>query len=81
MYQVAFAVDLFPRFVPWLMLNRMGLAVLIHPNTRRPHDDHLVNALWLGEVLPLKGEILPVEVGEEGIEELPQPNTNPTIPP
>ncbi len=26
MYQVAFAVDLFPRFVPWLMLNRMGLA-------------------------------------------------------
>ena len=46
MYQVAFAVELFPRFVPWLMLNRMGLSILVHPNTRRPHDDHLANALW-----------------------------------
>jgi aromatic ring-cleaving dioxygenase len=81
MYQVAFAVDLFPRVVPWLMLNRMGLAVLVHPNTRRPRDDHLSNALWLGEVLPLKGEILPVEVAEDGIEELPEPNTNPTLQP
>lgn len=78
MYQVAFAIDLFPRFVPWLMLNRMDLAILVHPNTRRPRDDHLVNALWLGEVLPLKGEILPVEVAESEIETLPAPNTNPT---
>jgi len=81
MYQVAFAVDLFPRFVPWLMLNRMGLAILVHPNTRRPRDDHLVNALWLGEVLPVKGEFLPVEVAEDEIEELPEPNTNPTLQP
>lgn len=78
MYQVAFALELFPRFVPWLMLNRMDLAVLVHPNTRRPRDDHLVNALWLGEVLPLKGEILPVEVAEGEIETLPAPNTSPT---
>src|SRR5690242_120249 len=48
MYQVAFAVDLFPRFVPWLMLNRMGLSILVHPNTRWPHADHLTHALWLG---------------------------------
>lgn len=81
MYQVAFAVDLFPRFVPWLMLNRMGLTVLVHPNTHRPRDDHAKNALWLGGVLPLKGEILPVEVAEDGIEELPEPNTNPTLQP
>ena len=81
MYQVAFAVDLFPRFVPWLMLNRMGLSVLVHPNTRRPHDDHLVNALWLGERLPLKGDMLPAEVAEDGGEELPPPNTNPTLQP
>jgi DOPA 4,5-dioxygenase len=81
MYQVAFAVDLFPRFVPWLMLNRMGLSVLVHPNTRRPHDDHLANALWLGEKLPLKGDILPAEVVENAVEELPPPNTCPTLQP
>jgi aromatic ring-cleaving dioxygenase len=77
MYQVAFAVDLFPRFVPWLMLNRLGLTVLIHPNTRRPRDDHLRNALWLGEPLPVKGDILPVEVSQEEVEKLPAPNTSP----
>ena len=81
MYQVAFAVDLFPRFVPWLMLNRMGLSVLIHPNTRRPHDDHLVNALWLGEQLALKGDMLPAEVAEDAVEDLPPPNTAPTLTP
>ena len=46
-----------------------------------PRDDHLVNALWLGEVLPLKGEILPVEVGPDKVEELPPPNTSPTLRP
>jgi DOPA 4,5-dioxygenase len=81
MYQVAFAVELFPTIVPWLMLNGMGLSILVHPNTRRPRDDHLVNPLWLGEPLPLKGEILPVEVGADKVEELPPPNTNPTLQP
>lgn len=81
MYQVAFAVDLFPSFVPWLMLNRMGLSILVHPNTRRPRDDHLTHALWLGEKLPLKEEDLPVEVPETEIEKLPPPNTSPTMQP
>jgi len=49
MYQVAFAIEEVPRFVPWLMLNRDGLSVLVHPNTLWPKDDHLVHALWLGE--------------------------------
>lgn len=82
MYQVAFAVDLFPRFVPWLMLNRMELTVLVHPNTTRPRDDHLRHALWLGGALPLKGDILPVEIGPaDEIETLPEPNTNPSCQP
>src|SRR5262245_61036895 len=29
MYQLAFAVELFPVLVPWLMINRRGLSVLV----------------------------------------------------
>lgn len=64
MYQVAFAIDVFAELVPWLMLNRRGLRILVHPNTMAPRDDHLVHALWLGEPLALKGEVLPVRSDE-----------------
>ncbi len=59
MYQIAFEPDLFPTLVPFLMLNRMGLTVLVHPESGRPRDDHLQHAVWMGAVLPLKGDILP----------------------
>jgi aromatic ring-cleaving dioxygenase len=59
MFQVAFGTGLFERIVPWLMLNRRGLVVLVHPETGRPRDDHLLHALWMGERLPLNGSILP----------------------
>ena len=59
MYQVAFATGLFADFVPWLMLNRSGLTVLVHPNTLAPRDDHLIHALWLGPPLALKEAVLP----------------------
>ena len=58
MYQVAFPVAEFPRLVPWLMLNRNGLDVLVHPETGNPYDDHTVHALWLGAPQPLKTEVL-----------------------
>ena len=82
MYQVAFAVEEFPRFVPWLMLNRDGLSVLVHPNTLWPKDDHLVHALGLGAPLPINASMLPVEVpSRDQVEELPPANTAPTVRP
>jgi aromatic ring-cleaving dioxygenase len=54
MYQVAFPVAEFPKLVPWLMLNRGGLDVLVHPQTGNAYDDHAVHALWLGAPLPLR---------------------------
>jgi aromatic ring-cleaving dioxygenase len=54
MYQVAFAIDEFSRLVPWLMLNRDGLDILVHPITDDAVADHSRHALWLGSPLPLR---------------------------
>ena len=48
MYQVAFADEEFPGLVPWLMLNREELNVLVHPLTDDSVADHTHFALWLG---------------------------------
>jgi DOPA 4,5-dioxygenase len=58
MYQVAFAVEDFARLVPWLMLNRDGLDVLVHPLAGNAYADHTVFAMWLGEKLPLRLDVL-----------------------
>lgn len=58
MYQIAFAVEEFPRLLPFLMLNRAGLRILVHPETENAYRDHAVHALWLGEPVPLKFEVL-----------------------
>jgi aromatic ring-cleaving dioxygenase len=58
MYQVAFGIEEFSRIVPWLMLNRDGLIVLVHPETGDAYTDHAVNPLWLGEKLQLNVEML-----------------------
>jgi len=51
MYQVAFAPEEFGKVVPWLMLNREGLDVLVHPSTGDGKGDHLDRSLWLGTKL------------------------------
>ena len=58
MYQVAFAAAQFERIVPWLMLNRQGLTILVHPETGDDVADHEVYPLWLGEKLDLDIETL-----------------------
>ena len=58
MYQVAFAPDQFDGIVPWLMLHRRGLTVLVHPETGQDLVDHRDRALWMGRVLDLKLDML-----------------------
>ena len=58
MYQVAFAPDEFRRLVPWLMLNRRGLDVLVHPQTGDGYADHTQHASWLGATLKLRLDVL-----------------------
>jgi DOPA 4,5-dioxygenase len=53
MYQVAFSVSTFAKLVPWLMINRQGLDILVHPETGDDLQDHTENAIWLGEKQPL----------------------------
>jgi aromatic ring-cleaving dioxygenase len=58
MYQVKFLPNEFGKVVPWLMLNREGLDVLVHPETGNDVRDHTDHSLWLGERLELNIEVL-----------------------
>ena len=57
-FNVIFETPAFQHIVPWLMLNRDGLDVLVHPLTYSSYDDHSKIALWLGTPVPMKLEIL-----------------------
>ena len=57
MYQIAFPRELLAAFLPWLMLNRDGLTVLLHPETGNDYVDHSDHAAWFGAVLPLRLEV------------------------
>jgi aromatic ring-cleaving dioxygenase len=57
-FNVVFKVKEFEKLVPWLMLNRQGLDVLVHPLTESSYDDHSKNALWLGTPVPMKLDVL-----------------------
>ncbi|HEX2940863.1 MAG TPA: DOPA 4,5-dioxygenase family protein [Rhodopila sp.] len=59
MYQILFSVEVFPTLVPFVMMNRQDLTILLHPESGRPRDDHTLNAVWMGSVLPLNTAILP----------------------
>ena len=58
MYQIAFPRALLASFLPWLMLNRDGLTILLHPGTGNDYADHSDHAVWFGAVLPLRLEVL-----------------------
>jgi aromatic ring-cleaving dioxygenase len=52
-YSIAFDAEQFATLVPFLMMNRMGLTLLVHPLSGCSLDDHTQNAMWAGEVLPV----------------------------
>src|ERR1700693_4251119 len=58
MYQVKFATKEFTRIVPCLMLKRLRLNILVHPNTGDAHEDHATHALGLGNKLKLLLDVL-----------------------
>ena len=57
MYQIAFPSGMVESFLPWLMLNRDGLTILLHPETGNDYRDHTAHAAWLGAVLPLRLDV------------------------
>jgi aromatic ring-cleaving dioxygenase len=56
--QIIFTTAEFQNVVPWLMLNRSGLDVMIHPLTDDSVEDHSRYALWLGTPVSLRLETL-----------------------
>ncbi len=51
--RLGFSLACFSALVPWPMLNRRGLSVLVHPVTGDARADHTDHALWLGPPLPI----------------------------
>src|SRR5439155_26591150 len=56
---VIFKPDQFEHVVPYLMLHRDGLDVLVHPLTEDAVEDHTDFAMWLGKPVELKIHTLP----------------------
>ena len=52
-FRVRFSRGHFGRIVPWLMLHRERLSILVHPYSEDHLADHTARALWLGKRLPL----------------------------
>ena len=56
---VIFTPDQFAQVVPYLMVHRAGLDVLVHPQTEDAVEDHTDFALWLGQPVALHIDTLP----------------------
>ena len=57
-FQVLLPEAQFAPVVEWLLHNRRGLDVLVHGVSGDDLKDHTEHALWLGQSLPLKLEVL-----------------------
>ena len=57
-FNVMFETPEFQNIVPWLMLNRDGLDILVHPLTDSSYNDHTAYAMWLGAPVALRTDTL-----------------------
>ncbi len=56
--QLAFRAERFAEVIPWLMLHRNGLVVLVHPITGNDLRDHRDFPMWMGTARPLDLTVL-----------------------
>jgi len=63
-FNVIFEAPEFQNIVTWLMFNREGLDVLVHPLSESNYDDHTKLALWLGTPVALRLERLSAKLPE-----------------
>jgi DOPA 4,5-dioxygenase len=57
MYQLVIPSEIMALFLPWIMLNRDGLTILLHPESGNGYRDHTAHAAWFGAVLPLRLDV------------------------
>jgi DOPA 4,5-dioxygenase len=53
MFEIELEADQLGPLVAWLMRNRDGLSVLVHPLSGDDEADHTAHVVWLGGPLPL----------------------------
>jgi aromatic ring-cleaving dioxygenase len=58
MFEAWFQPEGISEVLPWILANRRGLPVLIHPLTGNDYIDHAEHAIWIGEKLELNLEML-----------------------
>ena len=65
-YQIAFQPAVLDKLVPWLMINREGLKIFLHPNTGDALSDHTDHVDWLGPSVDLNIDFFTKRAGAEG---------------
>ncbi|PIK15225.1 DOPA 4,5-dioxygenase family protein [Halobacteriovorax sp. JY17] len=51
--QLLFSNDDLPKAMPWILENREGLTIFMHPDTGNDYIDHTDHTIWMGEMLEL----------------------------
>ncbi len=65
-YQIAFQPPVLDEIVPWLMVNREGLTIFLHPNTGDDLAAHIEHGAWLGPSADLNIEFFTKYAGTGG---------------